>query len=82
MDGVDLAAVKEILGHRDIQTTYRYAHLSPGHLREAVNRGSLAGTLTKTVTDQKHNKPAPVGAGSQVVENINEEGGWGTRIRT
>jgi integrase len=50
MAGVDLVSVKEILGHRDIQTTLRYAHLSPGHLRDAVNRGSLTGTVTKTVT--------------------------------
>jgi len=50
MAGVDLVSVKEILGHRDIQTTLRYAHLAPGHLRDAVNRGSLAGTVTKIVT--------------------------------
>jgi len=53
MAGVDLVSVKEILGHRDIQTTLRYAHLAPGHLREAVNRGSLTGTVTKTVTGQE-----------------------------
>ena len=41
MAGVDLVAVKEILGHRDIETTLRYAHLAPGHLRDAMNRGSL-----------------------------------------
>ena len=52
MAGVDLVSVKEILGHRDIQTTLRYAHLAPGHLRDAVNRGSLSGTVTKTVTGQ------------------------------
>jgi integrase len=50
MAGVDLVSVKEILGHLDIQTTLRYSHLSPGHLREAVNRGSLTGTATKTAT--------------------------------
>ena len=50
MAGVDLVSVKEILGHRDIQTTLRYAHLAPGHLRDAVNRGSLSGTVPKTVT--------------------------------
>ena len=50
MAGVDLVLVKEILGHRDIQTTLRYAHLAPGHLREAVNRGSLTQTVTETVT--------------------------------
>jgi len=52
MAGVDLVSVKEILGHRDIQTTLRYAHLAPDHLRDAVNRGSLSGTVTKTVTTQ------------------------------
>jgi len=52
MAGVDLVSVKEILGHRDIQTTLRYAHLAPGHLRDAVNLGSLSGTVTKTVTGQ------------------------------
>jgi len=50
MAGVDLVSVKEILGHRDIQTTLRYAHLAPEHLRDAVNRGSLSGTVTETVT--------------------------------
>ena len=53
MAGVDLVSVKEILGHRDIQTTLRYAHLAPGHLRDAVNRGSLSGTVTKTVTTER-----------------------------
>ena len=46
MAGVDLVSVKEILCHRDIQTTLRYAHFAPGHLRDTVNRGSLSGTVT------------------------------------
>lgn len=53
MAGVDLVAAKEILGHRDIQTTMRYAHLSPGHLQEAVNRGSVVGTGSKTGSNQQ-----------------------------
>ncbi len=53
MAGVDLVSVKEILGHRDIQTTLRYSHLAPGHLRDAVNRGSLSGTVTETVTSHE-----------------------------
>lgn len=64
MAGVDLVAVKEILGHRDIETTLRYSHLTPGHLREAVNRGSLLGTGTKTGTKMKQNEPTPEGVSS------------------
>ncbi len=36
MRGVPLKAVQELLGHRDIRTTMRYAHLSPQARREAV----------------------------------------------
>ena len=38
MRGVPLKAVQELLGHRDIRTTMRYAHLSPQSRREAVER--------------------------------------------
>ena len=38
MNGATLVEIKEILGHADIKTTLRYAHLSPGHLRGAVAR--------------------------------------------
>ena len=37
MAGVDLTSVKELLGHKEIGTTLRYSHLSPGHKRMAVN---------------------------------------------
>src|SRR4030095_4030017 len=35
MAGVPLRTIAEILGHRDMRMTARYAHLSPQHLREA-----------------------------------------------
>jgi len=73
MAGVDLYTVKEFLGHRDIQTTLRYAHLSPSHLKAAVNRGSLFGSDTTSDTNPKHNEPAPIGAGSQVLEHIDKK---------
>jgi site-specific recombinase XerD len=40
MRGASLTDVKEILGHADMKTTLRYAHLSPAHLRT----GSIAWT--------------------------------------
>lgn len=36
MRGVGLMAVKELLGHASLTMTMRYAHLSPGHLQEAM----------------------------------------------
>ena len=37
MSGVELVTVKELLGHKTINMTLRYAHLSPSHKRAAVN---------------------------------------------
>ena len=45
MAGASLLAVKELLGYQDFETTLKYAHLSPKHLRETVNLGSLAGVI-------------------------------------
>jgi integrase len=36
MSGVPLRTVAEILGHRDMRMTVRYAHLSPQHLQQAI----------------------------------------------
>jgi len=72
MAGVDLVTVKEIMGHQDIETTLRYAHLAPHHLKDGINRGSLfgfgiktgSGTLTKTLTKEEE----PLAGNAQPVD--------------
>lgn len=38
MNGVDIRTVQELLGHRSLNLTARYSHLSPGHLSGAVEK--------------------------------------------
>ena len=38
MNGAELLTVSRILGHKTINMTLRYAHLSPSYQREAMNR--------------------------------------------
>jgi hypothetical protein len=55
MAGVDLRTVQQLMGHKTIQMTVRYAHLAPEHQLAAVERlcvttGQLE-TSTSTRTD-------------------------------
>jgi integrase len=38
MEGVPLKTVGDILGHKKIEMTMRYSHLSPDHRKQAVER--------------------------------------------
>jgi integrase len=59
MTGTDLRTVAELMGHRTIQMTMRYAHLAPEHKQAAVDRLASFGkprrmaTGTRTSTGQK-----------------------------
>jgi site-specific recombinase XerD len=47
MNGRLIKEVQELLGHKDIQMTMRYAHLAPEYLEAGVN--SLNGLVRKKV---------------------------------
>lgn len=51
MRGGDLKALQEILGHTTLTMTMKYAHLAPGHKRQAINR--LNGLTTKKADGHK-----------------------------
>jgi integrase len=66
MAGVDLRTVQELMGHKTLAMTLRYAHLSPAHQLDAVQRLNAEPTATTTATDAKPTNVA-VGSGAQVL---------------
>jgi integrase len=58
MQGEDLLTIKDLLGHKTMDMTLRYAHLSPGHHRDAVQRLARNRTGTNTGTVETTEKSA------------------------
>jgi integrase len=52
MAGVDLATVQKLLGHKTINMTLRYAHLSNIHLKDAVNKLDKNKRYRKGIADK------------------------------
>jgi site-specific recombinase XerD len=44
MNGCDPMTLVKLMGHSEIQTTMRYAHLAPDFARQAIGRLDLTGT--------------------------------------
>ena len=53
MAGVDLRTVQELMGHKTIQMTVRYAHLAPQHQLAAVQRLCDTEAVTEEPSDTK-----------------------------
>ena len=53
MAGVDIRTVQELMGHKTIQVTMRYAHLAPVHQLQAVQRLCHTGITQNEATDTK-----------------------------
>ena len=53
MAGVDLRTVADLMGHKTIQMTMRYAHLAPDHRANAVERLVSSKVVTKSATSGK-----------------------------
>ena len=51
MRGAPLKAVQELMGHEDIQTTMRYAHLTPSARRDAIGLLNVRGNSRATASE-------------------------------
>jgi integrase len=60
MAGVDLRTVAELMGHKKIQMTMRYAHLAPAHKLEAVEK--LAEFNRRERTEKTQDEPVILSA--------------------
>ncbi|MHB8232927.1 MAG: tyrosine-type recombinase/integrase [bacterium] len=58
MKSVDLATVRDLMGHKDIKMTLRYSHLSKTHLKEAV--GALDKKFTTVLLPREETKNTPI----------------------
>ena len=79
MAGVDLPTVQALMGHKTIEMTLRYSHLSPGHQLDAVQRLNEKRSDTTTDTGIEAPKVA-ASAGAEVIElPLEMNGGAWTR---
>lgn len=59
MEGVDLATVRELMGHSNVITTMRYAHLARHHVEESVLVLDRIGKHSVNMVQNSHIEPGP-----------------------
>ena len=67
MSGVDLATVKEILGHRTLEMTLRYSHLSNTHMKNAME---TLGTRMDTILTNGMDTKVDTKGKTAIVDNL------------
>ena len=60
MSGLDLYTVGRLLGHADLTSTERYAHLADDHVRDAAGR--ISGIVGEAMTAGRNQREVRHGA--------------------
>ena len=68
MGGADIYVVRELLRHRDVTTTQRYAHLSPARVADAAGRAMEA--FTGGLSSVPRSVPSPPSSGASVPRSV------------
>lgn len=74
MAGVDLRTVQELMGHKTIQMTCRYAHLAPAHQSAAVERlvsRKPSAITTATAPDGARKRPEGISGEATEIALVN-----------
>ena len=77
--GIDLRTVQELLGHRDLNTTNRYAHFAPTHATRSIleaqrlEAAELAAGEKQEASAGRDSEPIQVNGGS-ALESMPEGG--------